>query len=44
VIETLSDGIDEPAMRRLNALVDDEGRFVRDVVAEFLRAQEWVAP
>jgi len=41
VLEILGGGIDEPAMRRLNRLVDDERRAVRDVVAEFLRKQGW---
>lgn len=41
VLEILSGGIDEPAMRRLNRLVDDERRAVRDVVSEFLREQGW---
>jgi glycine betaine/choline ABC-type transport system substrate-binding protein len=44
VIETMSGGIDEEAMRRLNQLVDDEGRSVRVVVSDFLSAQGWVTP
>lgn len=41
VIELLEGGIDEPTMRRLNRLVDDEGRSVREVVAELLRERGW---
>ena len=43
VLEILGGGIDEPAMRRLNRLVDDERRAVRDVVAEFLQEQGWLS-
>ncbi len=44
VIETMSGGIDEEAMRRLNRLVDDEGRSVRGVVSEFLETRGWLTP
>ena len=42
VLEILGGGIDEAAMRRLNRLVDDERRAVRDVVSEFLQEQGWI--
>lgn len=41
VIAQLEGGIDEREMRRLNRLVDDEGRSVRAVVAEYLREKGW---
>ena len=44
VLEILGGGIDEPSMRRLNRLVDDERRAVRDVVSEFLQEQGWGRP
>lgn len=44
VIHTLAGGIDQASMRRLNQLVDDEGRSVRAVVSEFLEAQGWHTP
>jgi len=44
VLDLLSGGIDETAMRRLNRLVDDEGRAVPDVAREFLVEQGWIEP
>ncbi len=41
VLEILGGGLDEPTMRRLNRLVDEERRAVRDVVSEFLKERGW---
>jgi glycine betaine/choline ABC-type transport system substrate-binding protein len=41
VLEILGGGLDEPSMRRLNRLVDEERRAVRDVVSDFLKEQGW---
>ncbi len=44
VIDLLEGGIDEAAMRRLNRLVDDEGRAVDEVISEFLTERGWLEP
>ena len=41
VLEILGGGLDEPSMRRLNRLVDEERRAVRDVVSELLTERGW---
>jgi osmoprotectant transport system substrate-binding protein len=43
VLGLLEGNLGEAAMRRLNRLVDDEGRAAADVVASFLQERGWIA-